>query len=234
MSVGRPWLASELRQKSLEDLHKLWFVCLRERDMLATERLYFKQKRLAGPDMRRWSLVKRTMSRIKVVLGERQRAFRALDRVRQDAAAYPSELQPAKEHEAPSLIKPQERPHAWKSQGRTGIRSRLVGDLVTIKRFGRKMKVPSDHPWALRPTRSELNTAMRRGKFALQKKAEKDAAKARLRRGLEALPEDVRGLVDDEGRLVESRMRLEEEDAMEAAVQEQDRRFEGGQEGGRQ
>lgn len=223
--AGRAWLASELRQKSLEDLHKLWFVCLRERDMLATERLYFKQKRLAGPDMRRWQLVKRTMSRIKVVLGERQRAFAALQRVRQDASEYPTPLQPEAPAEAPSLLKPASEPHAWAAQGRTGVGSRLVGEMVTIKRFGRRMRVPADHPFAMRPTRSELNTAMRRGAYALSREKERRDAREQLKRGLAALPADVRELVDDEGRLVESRMRLEEEDAMEAATQAEDTRF---------
>lgn len=52
-SAGRAWLASELRLKSFDDLHRLWFICLKERNMLLTERLYYKQVGQAQPDPHR-------------------------------------------------------------------------------------------------------------------------------------------------------------------------------------
>lgn len=34
--IGRPWSIQELREKSWDDLHKLWWVCAKERNRIAT------------------------------------------------------------------------------------------------------------------------------------------------------------------------------------------------------
>lgn len=76
---GRSWRTSELRLKSYEDLHRIWFLLLKERNMLLTEKAWCKTNR------HHWEngesnlyKVKRSMARVKGVVGERIRAHRYL------------------------------------------------------------------------------------------------------------------------------------------------------------
>eukprot|EP00879_Flechtneria_rotunda_P005946 GHRR01006252.1.p1 GENE.GHRR01006252.1~~GHRR01006252.1.p1 ORF type:complete len:148 (+),score=34.96 GHRR01006252.1:574-1017(+) len=76
---GRAWLAKELRNKSWDDLHKLWYVCLKERNMLLTQmnweeskaRKSQRQNDMGEMYTKRYRHVKLTMNRIKQVLSER-------------------------------------------------------------------------------------------------------------------------------------------------------------------
>jgi hypothetical protein len=45
--IGRAWLASELRTKSFADLHVLWYLCLRERNLYATQQTEMDRLRIS-------------------------------------------------------------------------------------------------------------------------------------------------------------------------------------------
>ncbi|CAM9455753.1 unnamed protein product [Scytosiphon promiscuus] len=84
--VGRSWTVPELRKKSFEDLHKLWFVLYKEKNMLLSQVVLSRRSKVPVPAGDRRQKVKRSMKAIKVVVGERQRAKRAVIRERQLAA----------------------------------------------------------------------------------------------------------------------------------------------------
>ncbi|EEB91445.1 hypothetical protein MPER_10188 [Moniliophthora perniciosa FA553] len=75
---GRSWKASELRLKSFQDLHTLWYVLLRERNVLATQK---EEVRRIGamPVLTAFRYktrqVKKSMARIKYVMNERRLAY---------------------------------------------------------------------------------------------------------------------------------------------------------------
>lgn len=76
--TGRAWRTSELRLKSYEDLHKLWFILLKERNILLSEKAWCKTNSrhwVNGPS--NLYKVKRSMARLKGVVGERTRAYKA-------------------------------------------------------------------------------------------------------------------------------------------------------------
>ncbi|KAF8296952.1 hypothetical protein DL93DRAFT_2068292, partial [Clavulina sp. PMI_390] len=76
---GRPWTASELRRKSFKDLHVLWYVLARERNLLATQRQtvarygMWDRTRFSYPELD--LKCRTTQARIKQVLNERRLAY---------------------------------------------------------------------------------------------------------------------------------------------------------------
>lgn len=75
--TGRSWSAAELRIKSFSDLHKLWYVLLKERNMLLTLKKEAKICDRFMPAPERIRKVRVSMNHIQVVLGERERARKA-------------------------------------------------------------------------------------------------------------------------------------------------------------
>ncbi|GAB9474740.1 Mitochondrial 39-s ribosomal protein l47 [Globisporangium polare] len=75
--VGGDWKAWMLREKSTDDLHKLWYVLLKERNALLTERQQCRAKNIAMPNASRRVKVKKSMARLKLVLHERSEIYQA-------------------------------------------------------------------------------------------------------------------------------------------------------------
>ncbi|CAA6663437.1 unnamed protein product [Spirodela intermedia] len=70
-ACGRSWKASELRLKSWDDLQKLWYVLLKEKNMLMSQRQMLNAQNLRFPNPERIPKVRKSMCRIKHVLTER-------------------------------------------------------------------------------------------------------------------------------------------------------------------
>lgn len=75
---GSPWTSKQLRTKSNEDLHKLWYVLLKEKNMLLTLEQESKRQRLQMPSPERLKKVERSMLRLDTVVKEREDALRLL------------------------------------------------------------------------------------------------------------------------------------------------------------
>eukprot|EP00897_Mesotaenium_endlicherianum_P006372 jgi/Mesen1/5763/ME000292S04844 len=69
--TGRSWEAWELRQKSYDDLHKLWYVLLKEKNLLYSQKGMLRTANIQFPNSNRVAKVKKSMCRIKQVLTER-------------------------------------------------------------------------------------------------------------------------------------------------------------------
>jgi large subunit ribosomal protein L47 len=75
LKTGRPWSSALLRNKSFEDLHVLWWQCLKEMNKLTSQREEANRFDVMYPHSDRIHSVKLTMAHIKQVLGERRLAY---------------------------------------------------------------------------------------------------------------------------------------------------------------
>ncbi|KAJ7109733.1 mitochondrial 39-S ribosomal protein L47 (MRP-L47)-domain-containing protein [Mycena crocata] len=75
---GRSWEASELRLKSFKDLHTLWYVLLRELNLLATQREEMRRMGVLNEQVTnraQSARCRKSMARIKGVMNERRLAY---------------------------------------------------------------------------------------------------------------------------------------------------------------
>jgi len=76
---GRAWSAAELRRKSFRDLHTLWYVLVRERNLIATQREGYRRlnvgRGLVANVEKRSHQCRKSMARIKYVINERRLAY---------------------------------------------------------------------------------------------------------------------------------------------------------------
>ncbi|XP_037687440.1 39S ribosomal protein L47, mitochondrial-like [Choloepus didactylus] len=75
---GASWTCQQLRNKSNEDLHKLWYVLLKERNMLLTLEQEAKRQRWPMPSPERLEKVIDSMDALDKVVQEREDALRLL------------------------------------------------------------------------------------------------------------------------------------------------------------
>jgi large subunit ribosomal protein L47 len=69
----------ELRLKSNTDLHKLWYILLKERNMLLTMQEAYKDEFIAMPNPERVDKVEMSMENLEEVVRERNKAFYQLE-----------------------------------------------------------------------------------------------------------------------------------------------------------
>uniref|UniRef100_A0A914YU65 Large ribosomal subunit protein uL29m n=1 Tax=Panagrolaimus superbus TaxID=310955 RepID=A0A914YU65_9BILA len=76
---GRPWTTEELRLKSNTDLHKLWYVLLKEKNMLLTMQHAYKIRHKMFPNPERLDRVHESMENLEEVVHERNDALLRLE-----------------------------------------------------------------------------------------------------------------------------------------------------------
>ncbi|KAI0304327.1 mitochondrial 39-S ribosomal protein L47 (MRP-L47)-domain-containing protein, partial [Multifurca ochricompacta] len=77
---GRAWSAAELRRKSFRDLHTLWYVLLRERNLISTQLESYRRASISSGLVqnveKRNYQCRKSMARIKYVINERRLAYK--------------------------------------------------------------------------------------------------------------------------------------------------------------
>lgn len=106
---GRPWAVEELRHKSWEDLHSLWWVCVKERNRLATEKHERKRLKAGYGDFEaetRDRAVRMTQRAIKHALTERWYSWEDARKLSRTPADTSDQIEDS------SLVEQEEQPEA--------------------------------------------------------------------------------------------------------------------------
>ncbi|KAL9608853.1 MAG: hypothetical protein Q9167_006339 [Letrouitia subvulpina] len=105
---GRPWVVEELRHKSWEDLHSLWWTCCKERNILATQS--YERERLktgygAAELTERDEAVRRTQRAIKHALTERWYAWEEARKIAVDDREVDMNAEPGERAYSPIYLR---------------------------------------------------------------------------------------------------------------------------------
>lgn len=117
---GRAWTVGELRNRDWETLHQLWWICAKERNRLATEKLERKRLQAGYGDKEnkdRDETVQKTMKAILDTLAERHEAYQEalqlaqndpnIDLTREDGPQYTQPVyDPLEVYEEPASEQP--------------------------------------------------------------------------------------------------------------------------------
>lgn len=161
--TGRAWKASELRLKSFDDLHRLWYILVIERNVLLTERAWCKTNgRHWSNGMSNLYKVRHSMARVKAVIAERVRAIRAQrarDALHSEVAGLSDTNDEARE-ELPDN-------EQQVAQDGTNTESDPVGDVETgiddqqtVKKEGQHKNVNKNWSWKRRNETSKSGTPL--------------------------------------------------------------------------
>jgi len=73
--TGRAWTVADLRRKSFDDLHKLWYVLYKERNLILSEKEKIRRslRPVTRMEENRYVKVKKSMAAVKTTLSERKR-----------------------------------------------------------------------------------------------------------------------------------------------------------------
>ena len=75
IATGRAWTVPDLRRKSFDDLHKLWYVLYKERNLILSEKEKIRRslRPVTRMEENRYVKVKKSMAAVKTTLAERKR-----------------------------------------------------------------------------------------------------------------------------------------------------------------